>query len=130
MTRIPKEEKLSQRERQIMRALYRLGKASAAEIREAIPHPPTYTAVRTQLTLLQEKGLVKYESDGVRYIYEPVVPRDEMAKSVIEGVLQTYFENSVERVVSTLIDRKEAPLSQEQLDSLAQIIEQARKEGR
>src|SRR5579864_9284586 len=130
MTKIPKEEALSQRERQIMEALYRLGKATAADIRAAISHPPTYTAVRTHLTLLQEKGLVKKESDGIRYIYEPIVPREEMAKSVIEGVLQTFFENSVERVVAMLIDREEAPLSQEQLDHLAQIIEQARKEGR
>jgi predicted transcriptional regulator len=130
MTKLPKEEELSRRERQILEALYRLGKASAADIREALSHPPTYTAVRTHLTLLQDKGLVKHQSDGTRYIYEPVVPREEMAKSVIEGVLQTFFENSVERIVATLIDREEAPISPEQLDRLAQIIEQARKEGR
>jgi predicted transcriptional regulator len=125
-----KDEDLSRRERQIMEALYRLGRASAAEIREALTHAPTYTAVRTHLSILQEKGLVTHESVGARYIYTPVVPRDQMAKSVIEGVLQTFFENSVERVVSTLIDREDAPMSTEQLDRLAQIIEQARKEGR
>ena len=113
-----------------MEALYRLGRASAADIRAVLAHPPTYTAVRTHLTLLQEKNLVKYEDEGVRYIYEPVVPRDQMARTVIEGVLQNFFENSVERVVSTLIDLKDAPVSPEQLDRLAQIIEQARKEGR
>jgi predicted transcriptional regulator len=130
MSKIPKDEGLSRRERQIMDALYRLGKASAADIRDTLSHPPTYTAVRTHLTLLQEKGLVQYQRDGARYIYEPVVPREEMAKSVIEGVMQTFFENSVERVVSTLIDRDDPHLSAEQLDRLAQIIEQARKEGR
>lgn len=130
MNKTPKEGELSRRERQIMDALYRLGKASAAEIRDGLTHPPTYTAVRTHLTLLEEKGLVKHESDGTRYIYEPVVPRDEMAKSVIEGVLQTFFDNSIERVVATLIDREEPQLSEEQLDRLAQLIEQARKEGR
>jgi predicted transcriptional regulator len=113
-----------------MDALYRLGKASAAEIRDALAHPPTYTAVRTHLTLLQEKGIVRHHTDGVRYIYEPVVPRDQMAKSVIEGVLQTFFENSVEQVVATLIDREESRISPEQLDRLAEIIERARKEGR
>jgi len=130
MSNPPKDEELSRRERQIMDALYRLGRASAAEIREALTHPPTYTAVRTHLTLLQEKGLVRYESDGTRYIYEPVVPRAEMAKSVMEGVLQTFFDNSVEKVVATLIDREEAQISSEQLDRLAEIIERARKEGR
>jgi predicted transcriptional regulator len=121
---------LSRRERQIMDALYRLGKASVAEIRDAIPNPPTYTAVRTHLTILQERGNVRFESDGTRYIYEPVVPRDEMAQAVMDGVLTNFFENSVERVVSTLVNRKEARLSDEQLDRLAEIIEEARKEGR
>ena len=124
------EEELSRRERQIMEALYRLGKASAAEIREALTHPPTYTAVRTHLTLLEEKGLVLHESDGVRYIYEPVTPRAERAKSVMQGVMQTFFDNSVEQVVATLIDREESDISPEQLDRLAEMIERARKEGR
>lgn len=123
-------EGLSRRERQILDALYRLGKASAADIREALPDPPTYTAVRTHLAILQEKGHVRFESDGTRYIYEPVVPRDEMAKSVIDGVLQTFFGGSIERVVSTLIDNEESKITPEQLDRLAEIIEEARREGR
>jgi len=130
MGRNGKSEGLSRRERQILDALYRLGKASAADIREALPDPPTYTAVRTHLAILQERGHVKFESDGTRYIYEPVVPRDEMAKSVIEGVVQTFFGGSIERVVSTLIDSEESAVTAEQLDRLAQIIEEARKEGR
>ncbi len=112
-----------------MDALYRLGKASAAEIHEAIPDPPTYTAVRTHLANLEEKGQVRFESDGTRYIYEPTVPRQEMAKSVIDDVLKTFFENKVELVVSTLINRQESQISQEELDRLAELIEQARKEG-
>jgi len=123
-------EGLSRRERQILDAIYRLGKASAAEIREALPDPPTYTAVRTHLGILQDKGHVKFESDGTRYIYEPVVPRDEMAKSVMHGVLQTFFGGSIERVVATLIDNEESNITDEQLDRLAQIIEEARREGR
>ena len=130
MSRKPKGEGLSRRERQILDALYRLGKASAAEIREALPDPPTYTAVRTHLGILQDRGHVKFESDGTRYIYEPVVPRDEMAKSVMDGVLQTFFGGSIERVVSTLIDNEESKVTDAQLDRLVEIIEQARREGR
>jgi predicted transcriptional regulator len=125
-----KVQDLSRRERQIMDVLYRLGKASAAEIHKELVDPPTYTAVRTHLTLLQGRGLVRYESDGTRYIYEPVVPRAEMGKTAIAGVMQTFFENSVEQVVSTLIDRQESRISSEELDRLAEIIERARKEGR
>ncbi|MDR3691441.1 MAG: BlaI/MecI/CopY family transcriptional regulator [Fimbriimonas sp.] len=130
MSKREKSGGLSRRERQIMDALYRLGKGSAADIRESLEAPPTYTAVRTHLAILQEKGHVKFESDGTRYIYEPVVPRNEMAKSVMDGVLQTFFGGSVERVVATLIDSEEAAVTQEQLDRLAEIIEQARREGR
>jgi len=113
-----------------MDALYRLGRASAAEVRDEITDPPTYTAIRSHLTILQEKGHVRFESDGTRYIYEPVVSRETMAKSVIDGVLETFFGGSVERVVATLVDREETQITDEQLDRLAQIIEAARKEGR
>lgn len=113
-----------------MDALYRLGKASAIEIREAIPNPPTYTAVRTTLTILQDKGHVRFERDGAKYIYEPVVPRDEMAKNVIAKVVDNFFGGSVERVVATLVDREETNLSDDDLARLSAIIEQARKQGR
>jgi predicted transcriptional regulator len=125
-----RDETLSRRERQIMDALYRLGRASAAEIRTAMSDPPTYTAVRTHLAILQEKGHVKFESDGTRYIYEPVVPREQMARRMIDNVLENFFGGSIEQVVATLVDREESNISEEQLDRLAQIIEQARREGR
>lgn len=125
-----KDDGLSRRERQIMDALYRLGKASGPEIRDAMPNPPTYTAVRTQLTILQEKGHVKFERDGAKYIYEPVVPRDEMAKSVIANVVDNFFGGSVERVVATLVDNEEANLSDDDLARLSEIIENARRQGR
>lgn len=123
-------EELSVRERQIMDALYRLGRASAADIQQIIPQPPTYTAVRTHLTNLHQKGQVTYTSDGTRFIYEPVVPREEMARTVVTGVLQTFFDNSVEKIVATLVNKEESRVSSEELDRLAQIIEQAKKEGR
>lgn len=113
-----------------MEALYKLGRAPATEIRDAIPEPPSYTAVRTLLGILQEKGHVRFESDGTRYIYEPVVPREEMARSAVESVIDTFFEGSIERVVATLVDRGESRVTDEQLARLAEIIEQARREGR
>lgn len=125
-----KEKGLSRRERQIMDALYRLGKAPAAEIRDAIPDPPSYTAVRTMLTILQEKGHVRFERDGAKYVYEPVVPRDEMAKSVIDGVVKNFFGGSIERVVATLIDSQEAKLTEEQISGLQAIIDEAKRQGR
>lgn len=125
-----KDRDLSRRERQIMDAVYRLGRASAADVRAALPSPPSYTAVRTLLTILQQKGHLKHRSDGPRYIYEPVVPREEMARTAIEGVLLTFFDNSVERAVTTMLDRKEAQISSEELERLSRIIERAKKEGR
>lgn len=125
-----KKEGLSRRERQIMDALYRLGKASAAEIREAIPDPPTYTAVRTHLGILQDKGHVRFESDGTRYIYEPVVSREEMGRVAATNVVDTFFGGSVERIVATLLEQKEGALTDDQLERLSAMIEQARREGR
>jgi predicted transcriptional regulator len=126
----PREGDLSRRERQLLDALYRLGKASAAEIREAVEDPPTYTAVRTHLSNLEAKGFVKFESDGTRYIYEPAVPREKMAEAVMSNVMETFFDNRLELIVSSLISRKEANVSKEDLDKLAAIIDEARKEGR
>jgi len=130
MAHVSPDSELSRRERQIMDVLYRLGKASAAEVRENLTNPPSYSAVRTHLTLLESRGHVKFETDGTRYIYEPVVPREKMAKSVISGVLHTFFDNSIEKAVATLIDQNDGPLGQDQLERLAAMIEQARKEGR
>ncbi len=125
----PKSEDLSRRERQIMNELYRLEKASASEIREALSDPPAYNTVRTLLTILQEKGHVRAKSDGTRLIYRPVVPREEMAQSAIRNVIDTFFGGSVERVVSTLLTSKETQVSQEELARLAEAIERARAEA-
>src|SRR5271155_2248920 len=93
----PEAAGYSRREREIMDALYRLGKASAAEIRGQIPDPPTYTAIRTHLSILERKGHVRHESDGTRYIYEPRVEREQMGRRAIDSLLKTFFDNSVER---------------------------------
>lgn len=121
---------LSRRERQIMDALYRLGQAPASDIRDAMPDPPSYTAVRTMLTILQEKGHVRFEKDGAKYIYMPVVSRDEVAKETIDRVVKNFFGGSVERVVSTLLNSQETDLTDEQVDGLKAIIEKARREGK
>jgi predicted transcriptional regulator len=120
----------SRREREIMDALYSLEKASAAEIREQMPDPPTYTAIRTHLSILEKKGHVRHESDGTRYIYEPLVAREQMGRRAIDSLLQTFFDNSVERAVTALLTRQDANIPHADLDRLARLIDKARKEGR
>lgn len=120
---------LSRRERQILTALYRLRTASAAEIRAALPDPPTYTAIRTHLTLLEDKGHVKHATEGTRYIYSPVVPREEMGRRVIDDILKNFFDDSVEQAVTAFVKR-DSQLSDAQLERLEHLIQQARKDGR
>lgn len=121
---------LSRRERQIMDVLYRLGQAPASDIRDAMPDPPSNTAVRTMLTILQDKGHVQFVRQGAKYIYMPVVPRDEVAKETIDRVVKNFFGGSIERVVSTLLNSQETDLTDEQVDRLKAIIENARREGK
>ena len=118
----------SRREREIMDALYALGKATAAQIREQIADPPSYTAIRTHLTILEKKGHVRHASDGTRYIYEPRVAREQMGRRAIGTVLNTFYDNSVERVVAALLDHED--VTAEELDRLATLIDKAREEGR
>ena len=127
---LPREapDGFSRREREIMDALYSLGRASAAQILEQIPNPPTYTAVRTLLTILEKKGHVRHESDGTRYVYEPSVAREQMGRRAIDTLLKTFYGNSVERVVAALLDHEDVEPGA--LDRLARLIEKAREEGR
>ncbi|HEX4294695.1 MAG TPA: BlaI/MecI/CopY family transcriptional regulator [Rhizomicrobium sp.] len=118
----------SRREREIMDALYKLGRASAAQILAQIPNPPTYTAIRTHLTILEKKGHLRHESDGTRYVYEPLVAREQMGRRAIDTLLKTFYGNSVERVVAALLAHED--VEAEELDRLARLIEKAREEGR
>jgi predicted transcriptional regulator len=118
----------SRREREIMDALYGLGQASAAQIHQALPDAPSYTAVRTLLTILEKKGHVRHTSDGVRYLYAPVAARDAAGKSAIQTLKKTFYDNSVERLVAALLTEED--IAPEELDRLAQMIDNARKEGR
>ena len=121
-------EGFSRRERQIMDALYGLGRATAAQIHEAMAEPPSYTAVRTLLTILEKKGHISHESDGVRYIYAPVAAREDAGKSAIQTLKRTFFDNSAERLVAALLTEEQ--IAPEELDRLAKLIDKARKEGR
>jgi predicted transcriptional regulator len=121
---------LSRRERQVMDVVYRLGRASAAEIRALMPEAPSYSAVRAHLRILEEKGHLRHEQDGPRYLFVPTVPRDQARRSALRQIVRTFFEGSTAQAVAALIDGPDANLSDEELGRIAAMIEQARKEGR
>ena len=120
---------LSRRERQIMDVIYRRGRATAAEVLAEIPEPPSYSAVRALLRLLEEKGHVRHEQDGPRYMFLPVVNRDRARRSALTHVVRTFFDGSATDAVAALLDG-ERPIDRTELDRLALMIDQARKEGR
>jgi BlaI family penicillinase repressor len=121
---------LSRRERQIMDVIYRQGRATAAEVMGNMPNPPSYSAVRAMLRLLEEKGYVRHEQDGPRYVYLPTLSRDKARQSAMKQMLQTFFDNSTEQAVAALIDMTRAKMTEGELDRLSRLIEKARKEGR
>lgn len=115
---------LSRRERQIMDIVYRRGKATAADVLDDLPDPPTYSAVRAALRLLEEKGLLSHEMDGKRYVYLPTTPRTQARTTALRHLLRTFFNGSPEQVVNALIEDSQP--SPAELDRLAKLIEQAR----
>jgi len=121
---------LGRRERQIMEVVYRLGRATAAEVRTHLPDPPSYSAVRGMLRLLEEKGHLRHEQDGIRHVYFPTVPRDDIRDSTMRHVLRTFFAGSMSAAMAALLDAEEEPPSDRELDALAELIEQARERGR
>jgi BlaI family penicillinase repressor len=121
---------LSRRERQIMDILYSRGKSSASDVREAMPNAPGYSAVRAMMRVLAEKGHVKHEVDGLKYVYAPTVPRDKAKRSAVKHLLDTFCNDSPEQVVAALLDVSSTRMTREELDRMAQMIEKARKEGR
>jgi predicted transcriptional regulator len=120
---------LSRRERQIIDILYAHGRATAAEVQSALPDPPSYSAVRAMLRILEEKGHVRHEQDGPRYVYLPTVGRDNAKRSALRHVLKTFFDGSAAQAISALLDDSSTRLSDRDLDRLAQMIEQARRTG-
>ena len=120
---------LSRRERQIMDLLYQRGRATAAEVQEDLPDPPSYSAVRAMLRVLEDKGHVRHQQDGPRYVYLPRVARDRAKRSALRHVVRTFFDGSSEQLVAALLDDRSTQLSEEELERLARLIERARKEG-
>jgi predicted transcriptional regulator len=121
---------LSRRERQIMNVVYQRGQATATEVMENMPEPPSYSAVRTMLRLLEEKGYLKHEQDGPRYVYIPTMSREKARQTALRQLMQTFFDDSTEQAVAALLDISKSKLSNAELDKLSALIEQARKEGR
>lgn len=128
--RQPLHGKLSRRESQIMNAVYQMGKATAQEIRASLPDPPTNSSVRVLLRILEEKGHLKHERDGRKFVYLPTVPTDKAGFSELKQVKTTFFGDSVQSVVAALLSMSESDLSHEELDDLSQLIDQAKKEER
>jgi predicted transcriptional regulator len=121
---------LSRRERQIMDILYQRGKVSAAEVREAMPDAPSYSAVRAMLRVLEEKGHVKHQAEGLKYVYVPTVARDKAKRSAVKHLLDTFFADSPAQIVAALLDVSSTRLTREELDRMSAMIEKVKKEGR
>jgi predicted transcriptional regulator len=121
-------EALSRRERQILDILYAKGSATAADVREALPDPPSYSAVRALLRILEEKGHARHESRGTRYHYLPLVPRESARNSALTRIVKTFFEGSAAQAAAALVDS--GSLSDDELARLSAVIDRARKEGR
>jgi len=126
----PQTNELSRRERQIMDVLYELGRATAAEVRERLPDPPSYSAVRAMLRILEDKGHLLHEQDGPRYVFSPSVPREEASESALRRVVRTFFDGSAESAMTALLDLGVEDLDEEALSRLADRIAEARREGR
>ena len=127
---MPEKDTLSRRERQIMDVLYRLGSATAAEVQDNIPDAPGYSAVRALLRILVDKGHIKHSYDGPRYVYAPIVSRPVAQKSALRQLVKTFFDGSTSNAVAALLDMSGKDLSDGELEKLAKIVEQAKREGR
>ena len=121
---------LSRREREIMDVIYRTGRARAAEVLDQLTDPPSYSAVRALLRVLEDKGHLRHEEDGPRYVFLPTVPRERARQSALRQILHTFFDGSTEQAVAALLDLSSTKLSEAELDRLSRLIADARKEGR
>lgn len=124
------EMHLSRRERQIMDVIYSQGRATALEVIERLPDPPSYSAIRALLGILERKGHLSHVKDGAKYVYLPTQPRQRAAQSAIKRLLTTFFDNSAEKAVAALLDSSDTKISDEELDRLGKLIRKAKKENR
>jgi predicted transcriptional regulator len=125
----PADHKLSRRERQIMEVLYQRHRASVAQIRAALPDPPSYSAVRALLRILGEKGHVRHEEKDLRYVYFPTVPRGRVRRTALRRMVETFFDGSAAQVVAMLLDPSTAHVTHDELDRISKLIAKARKGG-
>lgn len=124
------KQTLSRREREVMDVLYRRGEATVAEVMDDLKDPPTYSAVRSILRVLTEKGHIVHRADGPRYVYAPAVGRDRARKAALDHVVDTFFDGSAERTLAALLTRSDLDLTEAQIRRLAKEIRQAGEEGR
>ena len=119
---------LSRRERQIIDILYRRGRATAADVMAELPGEPSYSTVRTQLRVMEEKGHVRHEEEGQRFVYIPTTPRGAVRKSALKHLVDTFFDGSAEQTVAALLGGDASRISEEELDRIEELIKKARKE--
>jgi BlaI family penicillinase repressor len=124
------QQNLSRRERQIMDIIYGLKEATALQVLERLPSPPSYSAVRALLRVLEQKGHLAHRQDGPRYVFSPILPRERARRGALQDLLKTFFDNSTEDVVAALLDISEDNLSEGDYSRLLELVEKARKEGR
>ena len=129
MTKSSTHTTLTRRERQIMDVLYRRGRATAAEVMADLPGEPNYSTVRTQLRVLEDKGHVRHDEEGLRYVYAPAVPRHAARKSALKHLVETFFDGSAEQVVAAVLGGEASRLSGEDLERVSELIDKARKDG-
>jgi BlaI family transcriptional regulator, penicillinase repressor len=129
MTKSATHTTLTRRERQIMDVLYRRTRATAAEVMADLPGDPNYSTVRTQLRVLEDKGHVRHEEEGLRYVYAPAVPRHAARKSALKHLVETFFDGSAEQVVAAVLGGEASRLSDDDLERIAALVAEARKEG-
>jgi predicted transcriptional regulator len=127
---MPVHDALSRREREIMNIIFSRGHATAGEVLDAMVDPPSYSAVRATLRVLEQKGHVRHQHDGTRYVYASTSSRDRAGASALDHLLTTFFDGSAANVVATLLERQKKNITSDELDRLSAMIEQARKEGR
>lgn len=122
--------RLSRRERQIMDVIYEMGSATVQEVLDRLDDPPSYSAVRAMMRILEEKGSLEHSQDGPRYVYLPTTPREEARRSALTHLVSTFFDGSMEDTVATLLDIRDGGLSDEEFHRLQRLIDKAKKEGR
>ena len=126
----PIHTQLGRRERQIMDVIYRLGRASVTEVRDNLTDPPTYSAVRAMLGFLEDKGYLRHEREGMKYVYLPTVDAKQERRSALQHMVKTFFNGSAAQAAAALIEMNDTQLSNEEIKRLSELIKKARQEGR